>query len=317
MANPNTSFTEITISTLFNRKGEISDNVSDNNALLTYLKKRGKITTLDGGTQIECPLDFTENTTYLRFSGLDPLTVSQDDVLTNAAYSWVNAAVCVIASGEELRKNSGEERLFRLIEARINNAKRTAANNMSVDIYSTGALANQVGGLGAIITSDGTGTVGGINSATYSNWANQFSVVSAVSAGNIVGKMNTLWMSCVRGVDKPNLVVSSHDYYSFFWSSQQELQRYSDADMANTGFKTLKYTGVDALFDSNSNFSTTGKKMYMLNLNFLEFTMHEAAQWTVAEERIPTAQDAVIIPILFMGNLVCSNRSLQGVMVDT
>jgi hypothetical protein len=38
---------------------------------------------------------------------------------------------------------------------------RTAANNMSIDLFSSGALTNQMGGLGAIITSDGTGTVGG------------------------------------------------------------------------------------------------------------------------------------------------------------
>jgi hypothetical protein len=27
-------------------------------------------------------------------------------------------------------------------------------------------------------------------------------------------------------------------------------------------------------------------------------------------------QDAVVIPMLWMGNLVCSNRSLQGLLLD-
>ena len=27
-------------------------------------------------------------------------------------------------------------------------------------------------------------------------------------------------------------------------------------------------------------------------------------------------QDAVVIPLLWMGNLVCSNRSLQGILID-
>lgn len=315
MASPNTAFTEITVSTLFKRKGTLTDNVSKNNALVSYLKKKGKIRMETGGTFIEEPLDLIENNTYLRYSGFDPLVVSQSEVLTLAQYPWVNAAVCVTESGENIRKNSGDSRIFNLVKARIKNAERTAANNMSVDVYSTGSLTNQIGGLGSIITSDGTGTVGGIVSGTFTGWKNKFRDASAaVSANAIVGQMNALWLNLVRGVDRPDLIVMSHDFYAAYWASQQELQRYMSADMANTGFKTLKYQGVDVIFDSNTNFGTTAAKAYFCNTDYLELVMHEQAQWTPSDERIPTAQDAVIIPILFMGNLVCSNRSLQGLL---
>lgn len=317
MPSPNTLFTEVTISTLFKRAGTLTDNVSKNNALVSYLKRKGKIRIEDGGTQIEQPLDLIENNTYLRFSGYDPLLVQQNEVLTNATYPWVSAAVCVTASGEEIRKNSGESRLFNLVKARIKNAERTAANNMSVDVYSDGALANQIGGLASLITNDGTGTVGGIVSGTFTGWKNQFyDMASTPSAANIVGYMNALWMKTVRGVDQPDLIVASHDVYSAYWASQQELQRYMSSESADAGFKTLKYHGVDVIFDSNVNFATSGTPTaYFLNTEFIELVMHSLAQWTAADERVPTAQDAVIIPILFMGNLVCSNRSLQGKLI--
>lgn len=315
MASPNTAFSEITISTLFKRSGKLIDNVSENNALVSYLKKNGKIRTETGGTFIEEPLDLIENNTYLRFSGYDPLTVTQSEVLTLAQYPWVNAAVCVTESGENIRKNSGDSRIFNLVKARIKNAERTAANNMSVDVYSSGALTNQIGGLGSLITSDGTGTVGGIAAGTFTGWKNQFRDCSAaVSANAIVGEMNALWLNCVRGVDKPDLIVASHDLYAAYWASQQELQRYMSGDTANTGFKSLKYQGVDCIYDSNTNFGTTAQKMYFLNTDTIELVMHSDAQWTPSDERVPTAQDAVIIPILFMGNMVCSNRSLQGLL---
>lgn len=57
--------------------------------------------------------------------------------------------------------NNGPERMINLAKAKINNAINTAANNMSVDIYSDGALANQIGGLALLIQASGTGTVGG------------------------------------------------------------------------------------------------------------------------------------------------------------
>ncbi len=315
MASPNTSFTEITVSTLFKRKGTLTDNVSKNNALVSYLKKKGRIRIETGGTIIEEPLDLVENNTYLRYSGYDPLVVMQSEVMTLAQYPWVNAAVCVTESGENIRKNSGDSRIFNLVKARIKNAERTAANNMSVDVYSTGALANQIGGLGSLITTDGTGTVGGIVSGTFTGWKNQFrDYTGTPTSTTIVGEMNALWLNCVRGVDRADLIVMSHDYYSLYWKSTQELQRYTSSDMADTGFKTLKYQGVDCIFDSNTNFGTTAQKAYFINTDYLELVMHEAAQWTPSDERVPTAQDAVIIPILFMGNMVCSNRSLQGLL---
>ena len=57
--------------------------------------------------------------------------------------------------------NSGKEQIINLAEARVKNAMRTAANYMSIDLYSDGALANQMGGLALLIQSNGQGTVGG------------------------------------------------------------------------------------------------------------------------------------------------------------
>jgi hypothetical protein len=41
---------------------------------------------------------------------------------------------------------------------------------------------------------------------------------------------------------------------------------------------------------------------------------HSAANLTVQDQMQPYNQDGVIVPILWMGNLVCSNRSLQVVV---
>ena len=125
------------------------------------MKDKGKIQTESGGTEITRPLEFAENSTYQRYSGFDTLSVEQSDVLSAATYSWKQAAINVVASGRELMVNSGKEAIFNLVKARIKNAMNTAANNMSIDIYSDGALSNQIGGLAHVTQTAGTGTVGG------------------------------------------------------------------------------------------------------------------------------------------------------------
>jgi hypothetical protein len=56
--------------------------------------------------------------------------------------------------------------------------------------------------------------------------------------------------------------------------------------------------------------------MYFLNTDYLQIVTHTDANWSVEDEKVSVNQDAVVIPVLWMGNLVCSNRSLQGILID-
>lgn len=319
MASPNSTFTEMITTTLREHPGEITDNVSDHNALARELKRKGKIKKVDGGHKIVRPLDYAENSTYQRYSGYDTLNIQASDVLSAAEYDWMQAAINVTASGRELRLNAGKNQIIDLAEARLKNAKRTAANNFSVDLYSDGALTNQMGGLAHIIQTNGEGTVGGIVSGTYTFWKNQFSELAGTgtwSKTTIRAQMHTVWLTCVRGTDKPDLLVSTNDFYSAYWESLSDLQRYADVTKADSGFQELMFKSARVIHDTNSNFSTTGERMYFLNTDYLELCVHPDANWTVDDERKSVNQDAVVIPLLWMGNLTCSQRSLQGIMID-
>jgi hypothetical protein len=319
MASPNATFTEMVTTTLRNHARELVDNVSNHNALLRYLKDKGHIETESGGYEIVRPLEYAENGTFQRYSGYDPLNVSASDVLSAAKYDWAQAAIHVSASGRELRMNNGPEKMINLTKARIKNAMNTAANNMSVDIYSDGALTNQMGGLAHILQNDGTGTVGGIVSGTFTFWKNQFlemTGTSTFSKSTIKGEFNELWLACVRGKDKPDLIVASHDVYSVYEESLQDNQRYMDSRKASAGFESLKYKTADVIFDDNTNFGTTAELAYFLNTDYLYLIQHPEAQWTQDDEKKPVNQDAVVIPMYWMGQLVCTNRSLQGKLID-
>jgi hypothetical protein len=176
-----------------------------------------------------------------------------------------------------------------------------------------------MGGLAHIIQTNGQGTVGGIVSGTYTFWRNKFleaTGTNLVTKSNIKGFMNTLYLDLVRGADKPDLVVSTHDFFAMYWESLQDLQRYADSDSATAGFRSLKYVDSDVIFDSNTNFATTGERMYFLNTNYLELVEHRDAKWTTMDEKFSVNQDGVVIPVLWMGQLVCSNRALQGILID-
>lgn len=317
MTSPNTTFTEMVATTLRSHPSELADNVSKHNALYARLRKRGKIKTVSGGYEIVRPLDYAENATYQRYSGYEQLSVQASDVISAARYDWKQAAVHVTASGLEIRQNSGKERLVDLAAARTKNAMRTMANNLSEDLYSLGTAdgGKQIGGLQQVITHDGTGTVGGIDAGTYTFWKNKFKDLAGADKDTIGPRMNLLWMDLVRGTDKPDMIVSSNELYALYWDGLTDLQRYSSADEeATMGFQTLKFQTADVFHDGGS--GIPANTMYFLNTDYLELVAHRDANLTALDEKASVNQDAVVIPIIFQGNLCCSNRSLQGVAFD-
>ena len=67
---PNTNWSEVTTTTLYSRSRKLADNVTKNNALLRRLDAKGKRKTFDGGQAIVQEIEYSENGTYKRYSGL-------------------------------------------------------------------------------------------------------------------------------------------------------------------------------------------------------------------------------------------------------
>ena len=320
MASPNLS--EIVTTTIRNRSRKLADNVSNNNALLYKLKAADKVKTFSGGQNIVQELDYAENSTYKRYSGYETLDISPSDVLTAAEYEIKQSAVAVSISGLETLQNSGKEKMIDLLESRITNAERTMMNNMSTDIYSDGTAdgGKQIGGLQSLISdSPATGTVGGINAATYSFWRNQEFDASdesvTLSSSTIQSAMNKLYLRCSRGADHTDLIVADNNYYEFYWASLQANQRFMDSKMAEAGFQTLKFQNADVVFDGGISGACPDNRMYFINCDYLFFRPHKDRQFVPLEpDRFATNQDAMVKLIGFAGNMTCSNRSLQGVM---
>ena len=61
MAFPNPSISDLLATTIEYRSPEIADNVLNNIGLLAYLKAKGRVKSVDGGTSIMQPLSFAEN----------------------------------------------------------------------------------------------------------------------------------------------------------------------------------------------------------------------------------------------------------------
>lgn len=323
-ANP--SVTDIIATTIQSRSRVIADNVTKNNALLAQLKKRGNVKPISGGNVILQELSFAENANAGWYSGYETLPVAAQDVISAAQYDIKQCAVPVTISGLEQLQNAGKEQLIDLLESRISVAEATMANLIAAGIYSDGlgSGGKEITGLKAqVATTPTSGTVGGIDRATFTFWQNKtFDATTdggaATTAANIQQYFNALWAKLVRGSDRPDLIVVDNAYWSFYVASLQAIQRFTSQQDANLGFVTLKFMDADVVLDGGVGGFMTTKEAYFLNTKFIHYRPHAQRNMVPLspKARYSVNQDAEVQILAWAGNLTASGLQYQGKMVE-
>jgi hypothetical protein len=315
MASPNSTYTEIVTTTLAGYSKTLADNVTNNNALLRHIDRAGNKQPATGRTIVQ-ELEYAENSTVKWYSGYEVLDTSTSNVLTAAEYNYKQLAGNVVISGLEQVENSGAEQIFNLVKARVRNLEKSLKNTMATALYAdgTGTDSKELGGLQLIVPGTVGNTVGGINSGTYTFWKNQvydFSTEGVTaSATTIQTAMNSLWLLCIRGADKPTVIVADSTYFQYYWASLQTNQRFTSDDSASAGFMNLMFMDAPVYYDDQC----PSTKMYMLNEDYLFLRPAEGREFTPLGEKASVNQDAMVMPVAWAGNLTCSNRSVQGVI---
>jgi hypothetical protein len=317
MAFPNV--TDIVATTIESRSADIADNVSKSNALFARLNEKGKIKTYSGGPKILEPLAFAENANAAWYSGSDTLPVGAAEVISSPEYTPKQLAVAVSVTGYDEMTNDGEEAIIDLIAGRVEVAEMTMANLLSEGVWSdgTGYGGKQLVGLAAAVPTDPTtGTYGGINRANYTFWRSQlYDPAATPTAATIQGYMNTLWASCVRGADAPDLIAAGATIWATYLASLQALQRFTstDSSLAKLGFQTVKYMNADVVLEGTDVTGATATDMVFLNTKYIKLRPHARRNMKpIGDKRFATNQDASVTLLGWMGNITCSNSKLQG-----
>lgn len=322
MASPNLS--EIVSTTLRDRTGMLADNITNNNAILRTLKKRGNIREFSGGRTMLEELFYAENSTYQRYSGYDVLNVQPSDVISAAEYEIKQVAIAVSISGLEQIQNQGKNAVIDLLRGRIENAEDTMMNGLSSDLYSSGTAdgGKQIGGLQLLVADTPTNTVGGIDRNTWTFFRNiSYDATTnggaPATAANMQHYMNAVWLQIVRGTDKPDVILADNNYYQNYWESLTAIQRITSSDSAAAGFDSLMYRGTPVIFDGGIGGACPSNHMYFLNSKYLKYRPCSNRNMDqIGGDRWSINQDATVNLIGWAGNMTMSGGKFQAVLKD-
>ena len=323
------SLTNVVTTTLNAWSNQVYDNVTNNNALLYYFKKFGKlglvgegnvkmgsIETRSGGKQIEEDISIKENSNVGFVAYNETVGTDAVDVLQQAIFDWKFCYGNAVLYGAEIDMAADSKfRKHKLVENVVLNAEETMVNKIGEALFNT-SDADSIDGLPKLITDDGTCTgssaVGGISTATYAKWKNKYVNVAAnPSAATLLAKMAELYRDCTRGKSSPDIIVTTPTLYSLFESALTPQQRFSTSKLADAGFEALKFHGADVIFDENC----PANRMYFLNTKAMAFNFHRDQMFKVGKMEKLFGQEKYAWPITAMCNFSVRSRRDLGVLV--
>lgn len=315
MTNPNSNFGELATATLRHRRKKIADAITKNNALYYRLRQNKHLELVDGGTVISSPIDYDENQNFDFYTGSRRIAIAPQAVFDSAEVAWKQWGIGVTMTGTELMKNSGENAVYGLLAAKTKNAERSLANKLAQAAYSDGTGSNglELTGMQAWVSDAAGTTVGNINAGNFAFWECQRLATGGFTKANAYSNMLKLYLDCSRHSDQPDLIVADNTYFQAFSESLHAQQRFMDRSMAEAGFRNnLLFQNAPVVYDGGlGGFAPAG--MYFLNCDTLKFCIHRKRNNVVLDGPSRAVdQDTTSKIIAGMGNILCTNRQLNG-----
>src|SRR5262245_54985602 len=172
--NTNVNYQQALSMALEARSEKYMDLVSNNNAFLATLRRKGLWQTYSG-PRIRQTLQITKQTAQW-YSGYDQLLNPAIDLFNDAVWDPKQVVVPVILSNQEILNNSGSSPLIDVFDAYISAAEKALNDTMHQGIYSDGTLngGKQLTGLATAIPIVNTsGVYGGIDRGSAIIWRTQ------------------------------------------------------------------------------------------------------------------------------------------------
>jgi len=318
MANPNVGQTiASTWKAVIGTKPE--DNIHDDYWLFNRLSKGKGFLSVNGGRTINGPIEYAVNTTVKSYSDTETLDTTRVDVFDEYSYNWKEYGGTVVMSELERAKNQGSGAKFALLPAKLDSLNASMRKALNEGLYSdgTGNSSKDIGGLEHIVaTSPSSGTVGGINRATFSFWRNQQTsgAQSSSAFDNLRSTMRSVYNDCASGVNtkQPEYFVTDQTVYQGYESllTANEQVTSKTPEQADAGFKNsyLTFKGIPGGYDADC----TSGVLYFLNTSNLKLA-YQKGYWMKGFPSVdPANQTVEVFKVMTIANLVSNNPRRLG-----
>jgi membrane-bound inhibitor of C-type lysozyme len=282
------------------------------NAALREMERQGVIQRISLGATIEAPLDYRQNPdAAVLASDQDEASLVKTEVVTSASYAVAQLSVPVVWTKGDDAKNPTENQKIALVKQLLENGINTHDDLIEQCIFTTStAGGDELNGLSDLVTTAGTGVVGGIDSSVETWWKNYGDTYT--DASDIEATFTVAYNKAAKGSGStlaPKFMISGATPHAMYEAGLQSLQRFVDTEEADGGYKILAFKTARYVFSQYG-----GTKVYFLNpknYNIVVSKQYFRDKGNTVE--IP-AQNAFVFKIYSALQAVVNNRSRLAVV---
>lgn len=333
--NAVTAYQQVLSMALEERSPAWQDLVSNSNALLAVLRRKG-LWEAYSGPRIRETLQIAKQDAQW-YSGYDFLDNPPIELFNDAYYTPKMVAVPISLTMEEILNNQGANQLKPVLKSYIMAAESSLEDAMDTAIHSDGTAngGKQLTGLAAavpIVTN--SGTYGGISRTDNAIWrTTTYDVNSAfttigtgVTSTTIRPFLNRIMTARSRGRRHADLLLMSPEHYEAYDAATLAIQRLSNgsSELGKLGFSTLEYIGggkrAEIVLDGGIGSNMPANTTYGLDTDSLRLRYNPSRNFDKLFEgdgQKPINQDALAQFIGWMGELTMTNPLFNWRMYDS
>lgn len=319
MADPNVG--ELAATVWEQRVGDKpNDNIFNSFALFNALGEMGMTARADGGRLFEVPIEYKENENFRAYGEFDELDTQHINVFDAARFDQrVHAGTVTYSNLEQLR-SSGSGRKTDLIADRLENGMMSHMASMNRSLWAASAAANDFDTIQQIIDdTPTTGTVGGINAATFSFWRNRQAsgAQSSTAFDNLRSTLTSVYNQCSLGgvMKTPTWLIGDRESFEGYEGTLTQIERITREQSAtggDIGFvnSSIMFKGARFMYDEDA----PDDEVRMGNSMDLKFAYLMGGWMRMYPEVDPYNQLANVHKVATFGNLTTGNRRHLGVV---
>lgn len=327
-------YRQVLSTSVADRSASIEDLVSNSNAIINILRRKGKYKSFEG-PEIRRRLQIDKPNSQW-FRGYDFLANPPLELFGDAVFTPKSMATPISVSGQEIRANLGSSRIVDILQASLDVAEATAVENLDAGVFSDGTAdgGKSITGLAAIIPIiPNVGVYGGIDRASTVMWQpgsydaqDDFpSIGTQVDPTTIRPMIATIMAQRSRGTRAADLLLMSQEHYMALDAATAAIQRIDrPGGLGSLGFTSLEYVyggrKAEVVLVSGMGTSMPANTTYGINTDSLELLYRKGANFSPLfddDGQMPINQDALAQYILWEGELVNSNPLFNWQLRDS
>lgn len=238
-----------------------------------WLKEKGKVKDLRGYRRIEVPVEYGDNETVRWITKGSTVPITDSELVTMTYEDWKYISVSIMRWFQDDQQNRNKAAMINLAELKLNAAERALYEELERVVFADGTGANEPNGLQNLVSyTPTTGTVHGIDRASYTWWRNQTKTATGAFSLYGVSDMRNCLNNIIkysRAEIKQIVMVTDQTTYEAYEEEGYEIYQLNDNTLFDAGFDSLAFRGRPLMWCP----SAPSAKIYFLNTSYINLVI--------------------------------------------